>query len=134
MVKSESMVTGCPDRPEHRMQICHRDATLRPNLSSKLHARQLKLVYSELFRGSLGCALVDRKRLLPIRIQPGGRYGTPHPYPITVTFLSSPESTSRPLSVIRIVSMKPPPVPPFQPWSESRTVNRFLQFVIIPGS
>ena len=54
MVKSGSMVTGCPDRPEHRMQISHRDATLRPNLSPKLHARQPKLVYSELFRASLG--------------------------------------------------------------------------------
>ena len=53
MVKSGSMVTGCPDRPEHRMQISHRDATLRPNLSPKLHARQPKLVYSELFRASL---------------------------------------------------------------------------------
>ena len=52
MVKSGSMVTGCPDRPEHRMQISHRDATLRPNLSPKLHARQPKLVYSELFRAS----------------------------------------------------------------------------------
>ena len=53
MVKSGSMVTGCADRPEHRMQISHRDATLRPNLSPKLHARQPKLVYSELFRASL---------------------------------------------------------------------------------
>ena len=53
MVKSGSMVTGCPDRPEHRPQISHRDATLRPNLSPKLHARQPKLVYSELFRASL---------------------------------------------------------------------------------
>ena len=54
MPKSGSMVTGCPDRPEDRMQISLRDATLRPNLSPKLHARQLKLVYSELFRASLG--------------------------------------------------------------------------------
>ena len=62
--KSGSMVTGCPDRPEHRMQISHRDATLRPNLSPKLHARQPKLVYSELFRASLGQIGPDRRRLV----------------------------------------------------------------------
>ena len=53
MVKSGSKVTGCTDRPEHRMQICHRDATLRPNLSPKLRLRQPKIVYSEPFRASL---------------------------------------------------------------------------------
>ena len=60
------MVTGCPDRPEHRTQISHRDATLRPNLSPKLHARQPKLVYSELFRASL-----DIKELGASVFQPG---------------------------------------------------------------